>query len=106
MLAWMENQLPPGCEIVVTESFRTYEEYKKIYPKRGRKQYRKNKHAQLLAVDIKIDTKKGSRCKCKKKNKDLIPIAKKAGFKGIGTYNSHIHIDMRKNPASWTGKSK
>jgi len=37
---------------------------------------------------------------------ELAKLAFTLGFHGIGFYNLHIHIDMRKNPKLWIGVSK
>jgi len=106
MLAWVENQLPSGHEIEVTESWRTFEEYKKYYPNKGWDDYLKNKHAAFQAFDIKAVSTSDSICGEGVTTDQLIDLAKQAGFKGIGVYDKHIHIDMRDNPASWKGISK
>ncbi len=36
----------------------------------------------------------------------LVQMAMLAGFKGIGIYNRHIHLDTRAHPTLWTGESK
>ena len=35
--------------------------------------------------------------------RELAAAARQAGFRGIGTYNSFVHVDVRENRAEWGG---
>jgi RHS repeat-associated protein len=105
-VAWIENQLPENLEIEITDSWRTFKQYKKLYPAKGWKDYIKNKHTQLRALDINAVPKASSKNKCNISKTELANLARQAGFKGIGFYNLHLHIDLRRTPATWKGESK
>lgn len=107
MLHWMENQLPEGWEIEVTEALRTYEEYKRLYPGKTRADFSENRHARYLALDIKAVRKYDSPCITGSVTiNQLADLARRAGFKGIGIYDKHLHIDLRVISATWKGESK
>ena len=36
-------------------------------------------------------------------SQDLAAAAREAGFRGIGIYNSFVHVDVRANRAEWRG---
>jgi RHS repeat-associated protein len=105
MLSWIEWQLPEGFEIEITEAF---DQYKKLYPEKdkGWEEYLQNKHAALVALDIKVVKKEGSKCEGNVSNDQLMKLAKQAGFKGFGIYDLHLHIDFRDKLTTWKGESK
>jgi RHS repeat-associated protein len=108
MLSWIEWQLPEGFEIEITEAWRTFDQYKVLYPEKdkGWEEYLQNKHAALVALDIKVVKKKGSKCEGNVSTDQLIKLAKQAGFKGFGIYDLHLHIDFRDKLTIWKGESK
>ena len=53
-------------------------------------------HARKIAVDI----------RCRTNCLRIAQEASKLGFDGIGTYDKHIHLDIRGYPARWTGQSQ
>jgi RHS repeat-associated protein len=106
LVTWIEWQLPEGFEIEITEAWRTFDQYKKLYPEKGWEDYLQNKHATLVAVDIKVVKKEGSKCEGNVSIDQLIDLAKQAGFKGFGIYDLHLHIDFRDELTIWKGESK
>lgn len=53
-------------------------------------------HSQGIAVDL----------RCRSDCRKIADLAKDIGFTGIGIYDRHIHLDIRKVPATWYGKSQ
>jgi hypothetical protein len=108
MLSWIEWQLPEGFEIEITEAWRTFDQYKALYPEKdkGWEEYLQNKHAALVALDIKVVKKNGSKCEGNVSMDQLIKLSKQAGFKGFGIYDQHLHIDFRDKLTIWGGESK
>jgi len=87
-LATLENNL--GMPLEYTSTCRSFD-----HPLERRKKA-PGTHVRKIAVDI--------RC-----TKDCLRIAQEAsklGFDGIGTYDKHIHLDIRGYPARWTGQSQ
>ncbi len=108
MVSWIEWQLPKGYEIEITEAWRTFDQYKKLYPEKdkGWEEYLQNKHAALVALDLKVVKKEGSKCEGNVSTDQLMELAKQAGFKGFGIYDLHLHIDFREKLTIWKGESK
>jgi len=61
----------------------------------------------IFGADIKAVRKADTPCETSGISIDqLANLARRAGFKGIGFYDKHLHVDIRVDPASWGGKSK
>ena len=87
-LAALENNL--GTPLTYTSTCRSFDHPLERHKKTP------GTHVRKIAVDI--------RC-----SKDCLRIAQEAsklGFDGIGTYDKHIHLDIRGYPARWTGQSQ
>ena len=57
-------------------------------------------HPRGIAFDVRVSGMSES------KKLQLLEYASELGFNGIGTYDRHIHIDLRKKKAFWIGVSK
>lgn len=59
-----------------------------------------SQHREGTAIDI----RKSAKLKRKYSDEDIIRIATAIGFRGIGVYNTFIHLDTRKDPAFWDNR--
>lgn len=72
--------------IYITSGYRCKKENERV------KGYRTSYHMLGMAADIKVKDIS---------IKELADIAKDIGFKGIGEYKKHLHLDIRKVPYRW-----
>lgn len=81
-----------GRTIRVTSGDRT-PEYQEQLRRRGYHPAKNSMHLQGKAADIFVDGMTPQ---------EVAPIAREAGFNGIGIYEGgHLHVDTRESPATW-----